>query len=104
MKNSLLDIKYVYPKEVNSLFVELRSLTEEVKSHYAYHTIIIIIESILILISSATALTINFLNKSDMPLIDNEYFIGQCFLRLLFLFFVVRETHNTVLEVSIYYY
>lgn len=101
MKNSSPDIKYMYPKEVVGLFVELRDLAEDVKSNYAYHIIIIIIESILVLISSVTALTINCLNKSDIPFIDNEYFIGQCLLRLLFLFFVVRETHNTVLEVSI---
>lgn len=99
MKNPSPGIKYIYPKEIINLFIELRGLTEEVKSYFACHTIIIIIESVLILVLDVTTLTINYLNELDIIFDHNAYFIGQCSLRLLFLFYVVRETNNTVLEV-----
>ncbi|VVC31908.1 Hypothetical protein CINCED_3A025700 [Cinara cedri] len=104
LKNSSSsDIRYtmMYPKEVNNLFNELRDLTEEVKTYYAYHAIIIIVESVLILVSNATTLTVDCLNELDKTIVRNCYCVGHCALRLLFLFYVVREAHKAVLEVSI---
>jgi len=89
-----------YLSEVNRLYVKLHGLTEDVKTYYAYHAVLIVVESVIILISSVTTLTINFLNKLDTRFVHNGYFVGHCALRLLFLFCVVRETHSTVLEVS----
>jgi len=84
------------------MFIELRGLTEEVKTAYAYHAMLFIVETVLILISCATTLTVNYLNELDTTFINNGYFIGHCSLRLLFLYFVVRETHKATLEVSTY--
>lgn len=100
MSSTSADIGYMYPKEVNRLFIELRGLTDEVKTYYAYHAIIIIVESVLILVSSATTLTINYLNELDKTYVHNGYCIGQCALRFLFLLYVVHEAHKTILEVS----
>jgi len=101
LNNSLPNTKYIYPKEINSLFTELRGLTEDVKDYYAYHAVLIIIESVIILVSTVTTLTVNFLNELDTDFIRNGYFMGHCSLRFFFLFFVVRETHKTILEVRI---
>lgn len=101
LNHSLPSTKYIHPKEINSLFTELRGLTEEVKVYYAYHAVLIIIESVMILVSTVTTLTVNLLNELDTDIVRNGYFMGHCFLRFLFLFFVVRETHTTSLEVSI---
>lgn len=100
LNNSFSDTKYIYPKEMNNMFTELRELTEEVKTYYAYHAIIIIIETVIILVSSVTSLTVNYLNELDTEFIHNGYFIGHCSLRFLLLFYLVRETHYTILEVS----
>uniref|UniRef100_A0A2S2NEQ4 Gustatory receptor n=1 Tax=Schizaphis graminum TaxID=13262 RepID=A0A2S2NEQ4_SCHGA len=98
LNNSFSETKYIHPKEMNNLFTELRELTEEVKTYYAYHAIIIIIETVIILVSSVTSLTVNYLSELDTKFVDNGYFIGHCFLRFLLLFFLVRETHYTTLE------
>lgn len=103
IKPSSSETKYIHPKEINSLFIELRGLTEDVKLHYAHHAMLIITESVLILVSSVTTLTVNYLNNLDTTFIHNGYFIGHCSLRLLFLYYVVRETHNTIHEVSAFY-
>jgi len=99
-KNVRSTTQYMYPKEINSMFIELRGLTEEVKTDYAYHAMLFIVETVLILISCATMLTVNYLNELNTTFTYNGYFMGHCSLRLLFLFFVVRETHNATLEVS----
>lgn len=101
VRSSTSCIGCMYPSEIDSMFIKLRDLTEDVKTYYAYHAVLIVIESVIILVSSATALTINYQNKLETRFIHNGYFVGHCMLRLLFLYYVVRETHNTVLEVSI---
>ncbi|XP_050056957.1 uncharacterized protein LOC126550083 [Aphis gossypii] len=98
LNNSFPDTKYIHPKELNKLFTELRELTEEVKIYYAYHAILIIIETVIILVSSVTSLTVNYLNELDTEFVHNGYFIGHCTLRFIFLFYLVRETHKTILE------
>lgn len=89
----------MYTKEINRLFIELRGLTDEVKTYYACHTIIVIIESSLILLTSATILAINYLKMLDNVITISKYSIGQCAMRLVFLFYVVHEAHETILEV-----
>jgi hypothetical protein len=88
----------MYPKELVNLFVQLRGLTNEVKIYYTYHAMLVIVESVLILITNVTALTVGYINGMQ---VDNVHLIGHTSMRLLFLFYVVRETHNTKLEVSI---
>lgn len=90
----------MYTKEIANLYNELRNLTEDVKSYYAYHAIVTIVEILLIFISCVTSLTINYTDKVDFMLFHNILFFIYCNFKLLFLFFIVRETHNTVQEVS----
>lgn len=89
--------KYTYPDELVGLFTRLRGLTEDVKTCYAYHAMLITVESVLILITNVTALTTSYINGVESK---NIHLIGHSLMRLLFLFYVVRETHNTKLEVS----
>lgn len=91
--------KYMHPRDLNHLFIELRGITEEIKSFYAYHSMLLIIESIMILVSGVTTITINHL-QLNAKFVHSEYFVVHCVLRLLFLFFVVRETHCTTCEAS----
>lgn len=88
------------PKEIASLYNELRSLTEDVKNYYAYHAILTITDSVLLFVSNVTALTLNYTNKIDLTLFQNKMFLIYCILKLIFLILIVRETHNTVKEVS----
>lgn len=90
----------MFPKEITNLYNELRHLTEEVKNYYAYHAVLTIIDSILIFISSATALTLDYRNEIDMSFFHNKLFLIYCVFKMLFLFFIVRETHHTAQEVS----
>lgn len=92
----------MYPKEINNLFIELRHLMEEIKTHYAIHTILFIIESVLLLASSLTKLTFNYTNKFETEFSYNKYLLIFNMLKFVFLFFIVKEAHNTIHEVSIY--
>lgn len=88
------------PKEIASLYNELRNLTEDVKNYYAYHAILTITDSVLLFVSNVTALTLNYTNEIDLTLVHNKMFLIYCILKLIFLILIVRETHNTVEEVS----
>lgn len=90
----------MFPKEIANLFNELRRLTEDVKIYYAYHAILIIIDSVLIFISCATALTFNYTNNIHLTFLHNKLFLVYCIFKLIFLFILIREAHNTVQEVS----
>lgn len=90
----------MFPKEITNLYNELRTLTDEVKNYYAYHAVLIIIDSILIFISSVTALTLDYTNEIAFSFFHNKLFLIYCVFKMLFLFFIVRETHDTVQEVS----
>lgn len=92
--------QHMSPKEIASLYNELRSLTEDVKNYYGYHTILTITDSVLLFVSNVTALTLNYTNKVDLILFQNKMFLIYCILKLIFLILIVRETHNTVEEVS----
>lgn len=94
--------KFMYPKEIDSLFIELRRLTAAVKSYYACHVILIIVESVLLFVSNVTKLTFNYTNHANTALYYNKLSLLYCILKMIFLYFVVQETHNTVEEVNIY--
>lgn len=88
------------PKEIASLYNELRQLTEEVKNYYAFHAILTIMDFVIIFVLCVTSLTFNYTYKIQSMLLYNKLMFVYCILKLLFLFFIVRETHNTVQEVS----
>lgn len=92
--------KCLYPNEVHNLFIELRNLTEEIKTYYAYHAILIIIESVLMIVSNITKLTFKYTNSIDKDLTYNKLILIFCILKMIFIFFIVREAHNTIQEVS----
>lgn len=85
------------------MFIKLRYLTEEIKTHYANHTILIIVESVLLLVSCLTKLTINYTNGFETEFSYNKLLLIFNILKFMFLFFIVKEAHNTVQEVSIFY-
>lgn len=90
----------MHPKEIASLYNELRQLTEEVKNYYAFHAILTIMDFVIIFVLCVTSLTFNYTYKIQSMLLYNKLMFVYCILKLLFLFFIVRETHNTVQEVS----
>jgi len=90
----------LYPTEVHNLFIELRNLTEEVKTYYAYYALLIIIESVLLIASNVTKLIFNYTNHIDTVLSYNELLLIFYILKMIFIFFIVREAHNTIQEVS----
>lgn len=94
------DIKCFYPNELDNLFVELWNLTEEIKIYYAYHTVLLIIESVLLFVSSLTKLTFIYTSNLDEALLNNKLYLIYCILKMIFLFFIVQEAHNTIQEVS----
>lgn len=89
------------PKETANMYIELRDLTEKVKHYYAYHVILIILDSVLVFVLCVTSLTMNYTFKIKSTLLYNELLFVYCILKLLFLFFIVRETHDTVQQVSL---
>jgi len=96
-------IIHLYPKEIDNIFIELRHLMEKIKAHYANHTILIIIESVLLLISGLTKLTINYTRNFEITFSYNLLFSIYNILKFIFLIFMVKEAHNTIEEVSIYF-
>lgn len=92
--------KYFYPTEVHYLFIKLRNLTEEVKTHYAFHALLIIIESVLLIFSNVTKLVFNYTNNVDTVFVFDKLLLVFYILKMIFIFFIVREAHNTIQEVS----
>jgi len=92
--------KCFYPTEVHYLFIKLRNLTEEVKTYYAFHALLIIIESVLLIASSVTKLVFNYTNYIDTVFVYNKLLLVFCILKMIFILFIVREAHNTIQEVS----
>lgn len=92
----------MYPNEITSLYNELRGLTEQVKSYYALPTIIVVTDSVLIFIMCVTTLTLNYTNKLNASLFHDHLLLIYCLSKLLFVFFIVREAHNTMQEVRIF--
>ncbi|XP_060869165.1 uncharacterized protein LOC132943984 [Metopolophium dirhodum] len=90
--------KCLYPTEVHYLFIKLRNLTEEVKSYYAFHALLIIIESVLLIASNVTKLAFNYTNNIDTAFVYNKLLLVFCILKMIFIFFIVREAHNTIQE------
>lgn len=91
----------MYANEINRMFIELRSLTEEVKTYYKYHALLVIIETILIIVANVTTLAFVYLSGLNTTVAQNVYLMGHGFMRLLYLFLIVREAHNTILEVRL---
>lgn len=88
------------PKEIANMYMELRNLTEEVKSYYACHVILIILDTVFGLVLCVTLLTMDYYTVRTKSSYHQLEFV-HVVLKMLFLFFVVRETHNTVQEVSV---
>ncbi|VVC30892.1 7TM chemoreceptor [Cinara cedri] len=100
IKDSWACPQLMYPNEITSLYNELRLLTEEVKNYYALHAILVITDSVLIFTACVTAMTLNYTNKSSKSLFADNLFLIYCLSKLLFVFFIVRETHNTMQEAN----
>ncbi|XP_025204886.1 uncharacterized protein LOC112601461 [Melanaphis sacchari] len=98
LNNPTTTTKYFYPTEVLNLFIELRNLTEEVKTYYAFHALLVIIESVLLISSEVTKLSFISIDNN----IKNFKIITLasifCTLKIIFIFFIVREAHNTIQE------
>jgi hypothetical protein len=92
----------MFTKGITNLYNELRNLTEKVKNYYVYHAMLIIFDSIIIFISNVTILTLNYTNEIDSSIYHSNLFMVYCFLKMLLLFFIVRETQKTVQEVIDY--
>ncbi|VVC30891.1 7TM chemoreceptor [Cinara cedri] len=58
------------------------------------------LHSILICITCVTTLTLNYTNRITLSLLHNQLLFIYCLSKLLFLFFIVRETHNTIKETN----
>jgi len=101
IKANSANSQQLLPKEIAGLYSELRSLTEEVKTYFAYHAILTVMDSVLIFVSCVTVLTLNYTSKLESTLFYNELIFIYCIFKLLFLYLIVRETHNTVQEVSV---
>lgn len=92
--------RLLYPNEIASLYKELRCLTEEMNNYYGCHIILATIDSVLIFVSCTTALTLDYTNGVQLTFSHNNLFIFYCIFKLLFLYFVVQEIHETICEVS----
>jgi len=103
IRGSQTTIKNLYPKEIDSLFIELRHLMEKIKAHYANLTILIIVESVLLLVSGLTKLTINYTRNFEITFSYNLLFSIYNILKFIFLIFMVKEAHDTIEEASIYF-
>ncbi|XP_022180040.1 uncharacterized protein LOC111040424 [Myzus persicae] len=90
--------KCLYPTEIHNLFIKLRNLTEEVKTYYGFHALFIIIESVLLIASNVTKLAFNYTNNIDTLFAYNKLLLIFCILKMIFIFFIVREAHNTIKE------
>ncbi|XP_026814315.1 uncharacterized protein LOC113554601 [Rhopalosiphum maidis] len=90
--------KCFYPTEIHNLFIELRNLTEKVKTYYAFHALLIIIESVLLIASNVTKLAFNYTNNINTSLAFNRLALVFYILKMIFIFFIVREAHNTIQE------
>lgn len=101
ISNPTTTTKCFFPTEVHNVFIELRNLTEEVKTYYAFHALLIIIESVLLIASNVTKLVFNYTNNIDTGLTYNRLILIFCILKMQFVFFLVREAHNTIQEVSL---
>jgi len=101
ISNSTTTTKYFYPTEVHNVFIELRNLTEEVKTYYAFHALLIIMESVLLIASIVTKLVANYTNSISTELTYSRFILLFFILKMHFVFFLVREAHNTIQEVSL---
>ncbi|CAH1721322.1 unnamed protein product [Aphis gossypii] len=98
ISNPTITTKCFYPTEVHNVFIELRNLTEEVKTYYAFHALLIIMESTLLIAAVVTKLVFSYTNNISTELIYNRLFLIFCILKFQFVFFLVREAHNTIQE------
>jgi len=100
ISRQVLTEKCLYPTEVHNLFIKLRNLTEEVKTYYGFHALLIVFESVLLIASNVTKLAFNYTNKISLTFTLNKFLLVFCILKIIFIFFIVREAHNAVKEVS----
>ncbi|KAF0762665.1 Uncharacterized protein FWK35_00015866, partial [Aphis craccivora] len=95
--NPTTTTKCFYPTEVHNVFIELRNLSEEVKTYYAFHTILIVIDSVLLIASNVTKLVFNYTHNST-GIEYNRFILIFGILKMQFVFFLIREAHNTIQE------
>jgi len=96
--------KCLYPSEIQNVFIKLRNLTEEVKTYYGFHALLLIIESVLLVASSVTKLAFNFTNDIHTLYVINKMILIYYIFKMIFIFFMVREAHNTIKEVRFIIY
>jgi len=104
ISRQIITEKYLYPTELQNLFIKLRNLTEEVKTHYGSHALLIIIESVLLIAADVTKLAFNYINNIQTLFVFNKMLFIFCIFKIIFIFFIFRETHNTIIEVCFIVY